>query len=292
MWPISSADMPPCSARVRTLRMPKWAWPGAPSTGSSLSSLEGSTPETPEDAYRSPMRAPIGIGSWCPWPGYLVVRTLAADASDALDLDLAAHRVTERLARRLVLVDRPRLEIHVDHVRLIGEVVEIHPLQHDVVDRRTRFFHERLHVEKRLVRLRGFADHRLGRGQVPRHDDRREHVVAQARGIRQRVAMRQPLDLDARAPLVLHAKCLQLDADALGQRKGRGLARWSIVLVGKELEPARVDEGSKVLRIDEVGDQPDVVGAQAGALDQRRRGCARRSGTAPPDPQVFLPSDG
>ena len=57
------------SASAAMLPRPKCAWPAAPSTGSSLSALDGSTPETPDDAYRSPMRAPMGIGSWCPWPG-------------------------------------------------------------------------------------------------------------------------------------------------------------------------------------------------------------------------------
>ena len=171
----------------------------------------------------------------------LVIAARAADPTDALDLDLAAHRIAEGLARRLVLTDRPRLEIHVDHVRLIGKVVEIHPLQDHVLDAAARFLHDGAHVDKALVGLRGLAHHRLGGRQVPRDDHRREDVVAQARGVGQRIAVREPFDFDTRAPLVGDAKRLQFNAHPICQRKRRGFASRPVGLLRKQLQPAGID---------------------------------------------------
>src|SRR5947207_2600034 len=80
----------------------------------------------------------------------LVVAARTADATDALDLNLAAHRVAESLARRLVLTLRPGLQVHVDHVRLVGEIIEVHPLQDDVVNCPAGLLHEDAHVVEAL----------------------------------------------------------------------------------------------------------------------------------------------
>lgn len=103
--------------------------------------------------------------------GDLVVAALTTNATDDLNLDLGCHRVAERLSRRLVLPGGPRLQVHVHHVRLIGEVVQVHPLKDHVVDTATGFLHQDAHVVEALVGLRLLADDRLRRRQVPWQDD-------------------------------------------------------------------------------------------------------------------------
>src|SRR5262249_2723556 len=58
-------------------------------------------------------------------------------------------------------------------------------------------------------------------------------------------------------------------ADSLRQRKRRGLARRSVGRGRKELEPTGVDVRAVFLRIDEVGNEPDIVDAEPSALHER-----------------------
>src|SRR5581483_5328459 len=65
--------------------------------------------------------------------------------------------------------------------------------------------------------------------------------------------------------------CLQLDTDSGRQRKRSRLARRPVVAIREKFEPARIDDRPVFLRVDEIGNQTDVVGAESGALDQRSK---------------------
>jgi len=94
-------------------------------------------------------------------PPMVTSNTGASDPPDALDLNLPTHRVANGLTGSLVLPDWPRLQIDVHHVRLIGKIVQVDPLEHDVVDRSAGRLHHGAHIVKALVGLGIFADHRL-----------------------------------------------------------------------------------------------------------------------------------
>src|SRR5215471_7319187 len=49
------------------------------------------------------------------------------------------------------------------------------------------------------------------------------------------------------------------------------LARWTVGRLRKQLQPARVDVGSVVLRVEKIGDETNIVGGESRALDQRRQ---------------------
>ena len=160
---------------------------------------------------------------------YLVVAARAAELADHLYLALTAHGVAERLAGRLVLVDRPRVHVDIDHVRLVVEVVQVDPLEHDVVHAAAGQLHEHAHVLEALVGLRFGPLHLLGRGPILRHYDGGEDVVAHADAVGQRIAVRQALDFDTLAGAADDAVGLNLDGLVARQRIGRRLARGAVV---------------------------------------------------------------
>ena len=106
----------------------------------------------------------------------------AADASDALDLDLAAHGIAEGLAGRLIAAHWPSLQIDVDHVGLVGEVVQVHPLEHARLRSSPPAFSMITRMlSKHWSVCASSPINRLGRRQIPGHDHRGEDVVAHAR---------------------------------------------------------------------------------------------------------------